>query len=130
MLRSTVGCSVVLVSCGFFPLWVGWGLSHSANAAAPAALAPTPVMQASGASQARSGRPPLPCTVHVSERTTGAGQCPGGQGSACETQTYTKITWCAGTCPEDKPNCVYFERVWDVIYRQTVYEGDCDPPTD
>lgn len=73
---------------------------------------------------------PPSCRVVALEITQGAGQCPGGPGSQCETQIYTKAAYCLGTCPQQEPYCVSFEKTWQLVYRKTIYEGDCDPPSD
>lgn len=91
---------------------------------------PWRVAPAHAGDQVVPDEPPAPCTVKYTETTVGAGQCPGGQGSACETQTYTKTSTCVGTCNQEKPYCVSFEKTLQLVYRRSVYQGDCDPPSD
>jgi hypothetical protein len=90
-----------------------------------AALASLPLHAAEPAAQ-----DPPPCTVVTMIYISGAGQCPGGQGSACETQVYIKTAMCQGACPDQEPYCVPFESTWQLVYRKSIYAGDCDPPTD
>jgi hypothetical protein len=68
------------------------------------------------------------CTLITNEQTTGAGQCPGGYGSACESTTYTKTAMCNGDCPAKK-SCGAVESTTQVIYRQRTYSGNCSPPS-
>lgn len=68
------------------------------------------------------------CTVSDTQSTVGAGCCPGGSGSQCETRTWTRTSQCRGDCPPNK-SCAVFEEMTGLVYEQWVYSGNCNSPS-